>query len=465
MAIAYVGEVKVPSVDDAANQGTTVTFTPPSMTSGDFVLVYVATYLGSQSWSVTTTGGQTWSEVFDETRTGTHALYWCIYNGTWSADPVFTRTGASANDIMGRMVVLRGVDQSSPWDVNPSARTAADTNDQDFTTFNTNYDGSWAVWGGFEIDNNTCETNNGGAWDNEATTQVGWRVSTLLSMAWCRKYVATAGAAGATTLNYSANDAGGKWSGAIRKAVVTVSHTAGSATDAGGAHAKALGRSLTAASATGAGGAHAKTLGRVLVAGGVTITGGTLTATRSIPAVAGEATVAGGDHTASVETGGEPVNITHTAGEATVTGGTHTLSQSVIAYPDADITDGGWLNELASATDLYASIDEIWPADDDDYIMSSGAPSADACTVGLSNVSDPSSSTGHLVRYRYGKRNATTTIDLTVRLLQGAVTIASWDHTDIAVAPADAEQTLTSGQADAITDYSDLRLQFEASEV
>ena len=68
------------------------------------------------------------------------------------------------------------------------------------------------------------------------------------------------------------------------------------------------------------------------------------------------------------------------------------------------------------------------------------------------------------MRYRYIKEG-TNTINLVVYLVQGTTTIASWTHNDIAATYTDAEQTLTSGEADSITNYSDLRVRFEATQV
>jgi VanZ family protein len=78
--------------------------------------------------------------------------------------------------------------------------------------------------------------------------------------------------------------------------------------------------------------------------------------------------------------------------------------------------------------------------------------------VKFASVSDPATSSGHKVRYRI-KGNGVATI--TVSLRQGASTeIASWSHTTASTTTTAYEQTLTSGQADSITDYADLRLRF-----
>jgi hypothetical protein len=50
--------------------------------------------------------------------------------------------------------------------------------------------------------------------------------------------------------------------------------------------------------------------------------------------------------------------------------------------PVADVTDGSWLNELGSAVDLFASVDDE-PVDDATWIQSSLSASPDVCEVAL----------------------------------------------------------------------------------
>lgn len=115
-------------------------------------------------------------------------------------------------------------------------------------------------------------------------------------------------------------------------------------------------------------------------------------------------------------------------------------------------------------TDFYAQIDE-GVADDADAIVS-GLDGSDTYEVRLESIADPVSSTGHIVRYRYGKRpeDADQVVDLTVSLRQGDSTeIASWSHNNVSTTIALAQQTLSGAEADSITDYSDLRLRFVRS--
>ena len=133
------------------------------------------------------------------------------------------------------------------------------------------------------------------------------------------------------------------------------------------------------------------------------------------------------------------------------------------ARPDSDVSNDLWEDEGGASTDLYQSIDES-SASDSDYIESFTFPSNDIYEAGLGNVDDPSSSSGHVVRYRYSKDVADgAQMDLIVRLMQGSTTIASQTHTDISDSWTDGSFTLTSGEADSITDYTNLRLQFDAN--
>ena len=121
----------------------------------------------------------------------------------------------------------------------------------------------------------------------------------------------------------------------------------------------------------------------------------------------------------------------------------------------------GWLNELGSNINLYASIDEA-VADDTDYIASSSTP-GDSVRFSLSDVSSVINPT--MVRYRYKKHtdgdiSDTGTVNLQARLQQGTTTIAQWEHDDIGTSFVTVEQSLTDGEFSSITDFTDLYLQF-----
>lgn len=97
----------------------------------------------------------------------------------------------------------------------------------------------------------------------------------------------------------------------------------------------------------------------------------------------------------------------------------------------------------------------VWYEEVKDEIDFISTTSPSMCEVQLAVGADPFLSTGHKVRYAI-----TAPDNLVVRLRQGNTTIASWSHSSVALVTT-FEQTLTAEQVDAITNYADLRLQFE----
>ena len=146
--------------------------------------------------------------------------------------------------------------------------------------------------------------------------------------------------------------------------------------------------------------------------------------------------------------------------------------------PNADLVDGTWLDEAASAVNLYDGLvpgtpGSIGAGDDSTYIESVAAPSSAACAFPLSNLEDPAVSTGHIMRWRRGKDAAGgSQIDLTVQVRQGytgegaqGTLINSFSDTAIPDAFTTTTDTLSGAEADAITDYTDLQVRFVANQV
>jgi hypothetical protein len=127
--------------------------------------------------------------------------------------------------------------------------------------------------------------------------------------------------------------------------------------------------------------------------------------------------------------------------------------------PSADDTDGNWTNEAAGTT-LYTSIDES-AASDVDYIQSGDDPANDLCKIKLASpVGTPLEP--FYVRFRF-KKDGVSEMNLTVRLFEGASTIASWAYADIADTYVTEEETLTAPQFASITDFTNLYLTFTAN--
>lgn len=140
--------------------------------------------------------------------------------------------------------------------------------------------------------------------------------------------------------------------------------------------------------------------------------------------------------------------------------------------PSTDTTREAWEEDDGTTTSIFDQIDEV-SSDDADYIRSALVPTTDAYVTKLTAVTDPLQSTGHIVRYRYGKdASGGAQIDIVVQLRQGytnegspGTLIASQTHTNVGVFPIAGTFTLSGAEADSITDYSDLYIRITANQV
>ena len=165
------------------------------------------------------------------------------------------------------------------------------------------------------------------------------------------------------------------------------------------------------------------------VSGGVVL-GGSVATTRTLSLTCTGGLVLGGT---AVSTQAGIFTVAPVGG--IVLGGSVSMAFLAWLYPVFDLLDGTWTDQ-AGGHNLWAAIDE--PAvDDADYIVSSTSPSpVDICQLRFTPTSDPLSSTGHTLVYRYGSDT------------DAFVTVT---------------QALSVGQTDAITDYTALSVKFEAA--
>ena len=137
-----------------------------------------------------------------------------------------------------------------------------------------------------------------------------------------------------------------------------------------------------------------------------------------------------------------------------------------LVYPVSDTSVGAWTTNSGGTTNLYATVDEVAPADDADYMQSELAPSASVVSIRLGTFSEPAVMTGHKLDYRYAKSPVDgARIDLTVRLKQSTTTIASQTHTNISNGFVDGTLTLSEVEAGNITYPATLDVEFEATQV
>lgn len=138
------------------------------------------------------------------------------------------------------------------------------------------------------------------------------------------------------------------------------------------------------------------------------------------------------------------------------------------ARPNADIVIGSWTEDDDTTDALFGEIDEA-ARDDTDFVKSedlsaAGDSSVFACE--LSDVTDPEASSNHIIRTALRKQG-TAQMDATVELRQGytgegslGTLIATLTQADLTTSFAEYSHTLSSAEADSITDYTDLQLRF-----
>jgi hypothetical protein len=124
---------------------------------------------------------------------------------------------------------------------------------------------------------------------------------------------------------------------------------------------------------------------------------------------------------------------------------------------------GAWTDEAAASTNLYSKVNEP-TADDTTLVQSPLDPVNAALEVKFAALADPSLSSGHSVQFRYRKdASGGKTLDLTVELRQGGTVRATTSVTNVGDAWVVGSLNLSAAEADAITDYADLRVRFSAN--
>lgn len=139
------------------------------------------------------------------------------------------------------------------------------------------------------------------------------------------------------------------------------------------------------------------------------------------------------------------------------------LNETVVVPPTltqyflgTDIAAGGWTP--STGLTLAGVLDEVSP-DDTDFIASSTNPSTDVAEIKFLNVQAPSNGNNHTVSYRIKGDSST---NLRVDLVCNTTIIKTWTHNPAPASFTRYDQTLTSGEAATIADYSNLRLRVTA---
>ena len=144
----------------------------------------------------------------------------------------------------------------------------------------------------------------------------------------------------------------------------------------------------------------------------------------------------------------------------TTTGNSSSIFILQSLYPSADTSLGSWTDQSGGTTNIYTTIDEA-SVNDSDYVQSPILPNTNTYKFKLDIGEDAGIHTGHVVYVRH-KRSLAGTSTLAIRLLEGNTIIASWSKS-VTETWTTITETLTELQAAAITDYSNLYIELEAS--
>lgn len=171
-AITFYDYTALPGDDAAAtNTATQNTITPPpAMETGDLCVV-VMVQRGTATMSVGVTGGQTWNSFTRFTGTNLAVqIYWCVFNGTWSASPRFDFSAGTCTSVV--MSVAKSLDTSYQWAIDQTQTTgsfvAGSTPFTKTITGITNSNSAtitFAVW--VTADDNTWGSISGSGWSQQ----------------------------------------------------------------------------------------------------------------------------------------------------------------------------------------------------------------------------------------------------------------------------------------------------------
>lgn len=189
--MTYFGSAATPADNGTLSNASVATVTPPgSMVAGDLVVV-LGQYRGDDGFpEVIVTGGQTWTTITGAFTTDCQvSLFYCIFNGTWSANPAFQQAVGGPAALSAIMHVFRptsgftfaGRDTglshnasytapSTPFDVTVPADTSTEARIVALAFFTSEDDNTWALQSGTWTNAGTAQYRNTSGTDQSNST-------------------------------------------------------------------------------------------------------------------------------------------------------------------------------------------------------------------------------------------------------------------------------------------------------
>jgi len=215
LAITYFNSASTPADNETNNNRYTAVTPPGSMQKGDLILMIGQARASSGTLAIYNAGGQSWTPETQQNQTNCRVrLFWCTFNGTWSANPSVDLGGNNNNTVV--MHVFRPINPCSVWAVDVaqvSNNFSAPSSPYTVTIsgISTNTDGAlvFAAWA--TADDNTWGSLTGG-WSTPGSAQYRNTFGQDASQTHAYKVMATAGASGNVSKNQTANggDAGAR---------------------------------------------------------------------------------------------------------------------------------------------------------------------------------------------------------------------------------------------------------------
>ncbi len=174
MAITFVGNIAVPT-DGNANADTTGLITIDKdagafslATTGDLLLVHLNQRVNDPTFTVNTSGGQTWTSItaLNASASQHGQLWYARFNGTWSADPVFATNSTGGNALSAIGMVFRPTNSTNTWDIDVAQSAGSATPS---TPFDVTITGQTAV---------ASSTLTIATWFNTGVTASNWALQT-----------------------------------------------------------------------------------------------------------------------------------------------------------------------------------------------------------------------------------------------------------------------------------------------
>ncbi|MGB7575203.1 MAG: hypothetical protein WBN53_15230 [Thermodesulfobacteriota bacterium] len=205
MSITYFGSASTPADGGTNTTNPTVVTPPGGMLAGDLVLMIAENRNSTATLAISNTGGQSWTSETQQNQTNCRIrLFWCRFNGTWTANPSVSFGNTNPHIVV--MHVFRPSNTSSVWQVDVAqvsgnfAAPGAPNRTVTIPGITTITDGAlvFAAWA--TADDNTWGSLTAG-WSTPGSAQYRNTSGSDQSQTHAYKVMATAGASGDVSKN------------------------------------------------------------------------------------------------------------------------------------------------------------------------------------------------------------------------------------------------------------------------